>query len=367
MSLKTKLLSAFAASVIVFSSGILPAFSETGPVVLKNGIHLTNTKFLVYWKNPKAKEPQYNTWTWAPRMTFDVQGPLSPGSIIAVDFMYPNGKPWLSFDCQTPQLQDGEVGKIELPDIQEKQGITQAGKFKFAIRLKNELEGKNQVLYTGNFNVGKFHVGNNLPDFKNQYEFYVDHDWALPLGYLYLNPSYDQKAPRLNFETWFKGELDSMNLDAYLYKDGKLVANTKKGPGKFSDYGGGTKNTKFTAMTPGSQPEPRWELWNFNFTYVIGYNGNEEGSSSNFEDFHILAANPGEYEIKILRSGKLARSAKFTVDKEGKIVAPGMTEMSRDGNNLMAIPVKVIADQDKGYKPNAWKTDMYYGNPLKNF
>lgn len=363
---KKKLFSLFLVTSLFSSTNV--SFAATEPAVLKQSIHVTNGKYLVYWKNPNAKDPEYDTWTWYPRFSFDIEGPLNPGSQIVVDFLNPSGKKIASLECETPQLQEGEISTIKTENFTEKKAIRETGNFKFVIRLRNELENKNTTLYTGKFKVEKMHIGNNLPQFKNQYEYYINHDWTIPTGNLYLDHEIDNKIPRLSFETWFKSELEDNKLAAYLYHNGKLVANTQKGNGPFADYRGGTINNKFSVLTPGIEKDPRWELWKFNFSYVISYDpNNTDTGSSNYGDFFNLYQNPGEYEIKVLKGGKLSRSAKFTVESDGKIKQVGLAENTKQGNLSMTIPVKVMPGQDPKWDSNSWKNDMYYGNPVSNF
>src|SRR5262249_53593374 len=160
---------------------------------------------------------------------------------------------------------------------------------------------------TGKFKVGKFHVGNNLPQFKNQFEYYIEHDWTLPIGYLWFNPRLNEKAPGLAASLWFRGELDDTKLAAYGFYNGKQIASTK------SETGSAGSDSKL--LTSGNDKEPRWERWTFYWNNVRGYNVDPYEKSP---QLFILSQNPGEYEIKVLRDGELSRSTKFTVGTDGK-------------------------------------------------
>src|SRR5580658_7743671 len=74
-----------------------------GPYVYKSSVHINTRKFLVYYPTPTAKEPQYNTNSWAPRFEFNVQGPLEGGSQISVYFSKPDGSTWFSTNLNTPE------------------------------------------------------------------------------------------------------------------------------------------------------------------------------------------------------------------------------------------------------------------------
>jgi hypothetical protein len=83
-------------------------------------------------------------------------------------------------------------------------------------------------------------------------------------------------------------------------------------------------------------------------------------------DFQMYK-NPGEYEIKILENGKLARSAKFTMGTGGKLVDSGIGPQSDLGTGRIVVPVVVLGDQDTQWDKNAWKTDAFYQHPLSGF
>lgn len=340
---------------------IFPEYKpESAPRVMKSSINLNAGRESVFWKSHNAKEPQYDTWTWFPRITFDLQGPINAGSQVYVEFLKPDGKKWLSANCDMQEVQAGYLKEFTIPRFDEKDAIKDTGNFKFLIKVKNELEGTNNTLYTGTFKVTKFHVGNNLAQFKNQFEFVIDQDWTMPIGYLILKK--DDFRGLFSFATWIKGsDSDDSNLAAYLYYNGKMIANTKNGNGSFSTYSGGSVYAMRSIMTGGMEKEPQWHLMKFGITYAMPYTLDTNGK---YTDFHNLSKNPGEYELKVLRSGKLARTAKFTVTKEGSI-AHNYGEWTSKSEYWIPVSVKITSTQDQKYDANAWKTNMYFGNAVK--
>ncbi len=85
-----------------------------------------------------------------------------------------------------------------------------------------------------------------------------------------------------------------------------------------------------------------------------------------YETRHALPENPGEYEIKVLRGGRLARSLKFTVDANGSF-DNGIATANKLGSDRVIVPVKIIGDMDGAWDKLAWKTGAFYGNPLTGF
>src|SRR6266852_9131886 len=126
-------------------------------------------------------------------------------------------------------------------DVKDQDASIETGLAGFKIILKNELESTNKTLFTGKFRVDKFHVGVvDLPKFKNNFSYYVNYDWNLPIGYVYsydvmdARPGYAPSTTEgpFNFVTCFKGDpklIDYGKYMAYLYYQGKLVADSTGG------------------------------------------------------------------------------------------------------------------------------------------
>lgn len=172
-----------------------------------------------------------------------------------------------------------------------------------------------------------------------------------------LTSSKDQNMPPLKVAMWFRGELDNTKLAAYLFYNGKQIGSTKEQTG-----GAGYDAAIFANASEGNT---RWERWAFSWGLVRGWNA-DTSSANNTSQMFFLNRNPGEYEVKVLRDGDLARSAKFTVGPDGKLVDNGITQKNSLGGLAMILPVKVIGAGDGQWDPNAWK-DAFYGNPLSGF
>jgi hypothetical protein len=80
---------------------------------------------------------------------------------------------------------------------------------------------------------------------------------------------------------------------------------------------------------------------------------------------HLLSDNPGEYEIKVLSKGHLARSIKFTVGPDGKF-DNGIATANQLGSDRVIVPVQILGP-GRPMESVAWKTDAFYNNPLKGF
>ena len=83
--------------------------------------------------------------------------------------------------------------------------------------------------------------------------------------------------------------------------------------------------------------------------------------------YYEMYKNPGEYEIKVLQNGKLARTAKFSFGSDYKIADNGIGKQNNLGTLRVIVPAQIVGDQDGQWDRNAYKTDAFYGNPLGGF
>lgn len=182
---------------------------QGGPTLLKRTVAISTKRYLVYWPNPRAAEPQYNTWSWTPQVEFELLGPIAGGSQFVFEVTTPDGKLWTSFKLRTPEAGDDEAVTIKGPDLDqtelEKMAITQIGLFPFKIMLKNALAGTNNVFFSGTFKVATYPPDQTIPDYKGKKEFYVVQDWRLPIGLIWYDPRVDENVPVISVQMWFRG------------------------------------------------------------------------------------------------------------------------------------------------------------------
>lgn len=322
------------------------------------------------WTNNSYKG-NYDVWSWVPRMQFRVNGPIPSGSQLYAEFMQPGGNtPWLKFDCDTGETQPGYWWKTECGGRPvEDKSITAVGPVNFAIKLRNELAGTEQTLFTGKFKVAKTLTNEVGPKAANKFVYYVDHDWNLPIGYIYYTPDsvYGWDYPSFNVAFWVRG--DSVRFDPHLFYQGKEIGRL------FRDglHVGGAicrtamENAPTHSVTDAMAKSVKWALVECSFPVVKRWDKTEEGRGQpNTNEMFKMASNPGEYEFKLLWNNKLARSIKFTVGPDGKL-DNGIASSNKVGTQRVIVPVTVIGDQDGAWDKAAWKTDAFYGHPLTGF
>jgi hypothetical protein len=327
--------------------------------LLKRTIQITPRRFLRYWKDPKAAEPVYNTYSWVPKIEFEVLGPIQGGSKIYVEFDKPDGKPWMTLDMRTPALDEDvwEAIKADYPndDVLEKQAILDPGTVKFRIKMKNASGGAGPVLFAGSFKVGTYLLDQKIPDYKNKKDYFVDYDWHLPMAYLWLNPISDEEVPQLSAQVCLRGAADSAKLEALLFYNGKQV----------SKVAGSSYSQKQVFTSGADEPSHRWAIWEFTFATVRGFNNSS--SANNYSGMFFLDKNPGEYEIRVMRDALVSRSIRFTVGSDGKIVDNGVAKNAKLGGVRMIVPAKIGGTADGPYNAAAWQTEALFGNPLVGF
>ena len=330
----------------------------SGPYVYKSSVHLNTQHYLVYWPNPSAKEPEYLTGSWAPRLDFNVQGPLEGGSQISVTFTKPGGVKWFHRDLRTDETGADSFQSFSLDgnDL-EKQATKLEGTFTLTISLSNALNGTSQTLYVGKFQVTKFHYG-SAPNEIHQADFYVDHDWTLPIGQMSFDDDpANAEAPTLLMKLWFRGPLQPDMIAGYLYYQGKQITSTKSA---------GSVNPSALVIQPGTtRPDLTWSRCTFHFAGVA--EALKGDSANTYPDMFFLDKHPGEYELKVLREGKLARSAKFTIGADGKLVDNGLAAMNKMGKGVTLIPVTVNLSLDGKASIVNYKSQAFYGNPAGRF
>lgn len=287
---------------------------------------------------------------WVPAIEYRVNGPIASGSTLSVDFSLPNKNPWASFDCRTGETKKGAWWNAVCggESISNEKAVDYTGPVAFTIRLRNPLAGTNAALFTGNAKVAKtppppksgptHHVTSS--------EFYVNDDWRIPIGYLFLEKdSGHSNQSFLHALFWYRG--NPAEVEAHLFYKGKDIAKSSVAGNPASDY------------------NPKKAQWSFADCQFLGVYATAPPPDEGFDPNFSLSKNPGDYEVKALVVGNLARSIKFAVDSSGKF-DNGIATANKLGSNRVIVPVQVIGNREP-LDMAAWKTDAFYGNPLTGF
>ena len=77
---------------------LLNAYAIHAQFVNKPSIQITLRTNTAYYRNGQRYD---STWSWTPRIVYRVNGPISAGSQLSVEFTQPSGKPWVKLNCNT--------------------------------------------------------------------------------------------------------------------------------------------------------------------------------------------------------------------------------------------------------------------------
>jgi len=309
------------------------SLADDAPVIAKDSVLVVAAHISGSEDAPKDKAVQ-----WKPGISFRINGAVPDGSRVFVTFGYPGHPDWSKFDCRPEQ--DGESMKVDEALGSDKFTTDYVGPVDFSIKLHNELAGKDMTLFSGKAKVAKF-IGPAGPQYP---EYYVDEDWRIPIGYLSYEVDNGHRASFLNVLFWYRG--NPATVEAHLFYKGKDIA-------KFRQMG-----------NEGSDWKPTKVQWCFSRCEFLGVYENDPGDDG-YKPKFAISKNPGEYEIKVLLAGHLARSIKFTVKPDGSF-DNGIAQANKLGSNKTIVPVTVIGDISP-WDQQAWKTGAFYGNPLTGF
>lgn len=254
---------------------------------------------------------------WSANFRFEVNAPFTREDRLWVDVLYPGRKDRVTVECAGDSAGEDKAD-FRCPAASAPPYNTAVGVVDFEIHMANDLSGKNLVLFRGKMKVvrGPEHAG-RLAD-----HFHVDEDWRIPIGYLYRD------GEHLSFAVWWFGEhsgSDSHAISFHLFHEGKAIAK-----------GGVCSNQPVSCSfrVDGIHPVP--------------------------------ALSPGAYEIKVLKEGRLKRTATFTVSEDGSF-DNGIASANKLGSDKVIIPVSVVGDLPRPWNKLAWKTEAFHGNPLTGF
>ena len=352
-----------------------PAMSNTFANGLVSAQTINKPSVQIRLQSYRGYKGDPETWSWTPVINFRVNGPFSPGGALSVEYTSP-AKSW-KFDCKVEEAGASWMGVRDCgQNPGDDQAVTYTGPVDFKINLRNELEGKNATLLAGKFKVDKFHEGVvDLPKFKNNFVYYVNYDWTLPIAYVYdewvYNWEYSEPLNRygtslpdmsrshlmaaFSFRGTNKGVIYS-KYAAYLYYKGQMVAEAIP---------------ESAVCEVLNTPETNQDSANaycrsvFSFQKAILWDKEPTVMAPGY--YYEMYKNPGEYEIRVLQNGKLACTAKFSFGSDYKIVDTGIGKQNNMGTLRVVVPAQILGDQDGQWDRNAYKTDAFFGNPLTGF
>ncbi len=330
------------------------AAADDVPTVVRTSIVVSTVSHDGYAKKPK--DPFIRSWR--PRIQFEIVGPLPAGGQLTAEYLE-GTKVWATNTLPSAELAAGVSAKIaDNNDVPPEAGVITTGDVPFRIRFKNALDNTDKVLFTGSFRVDKF--AGNEPQKKNgSFEYFVNQDAMLPYGLVWFDQR-DAQAPILMASMWVRGGIVGSKDAAYLMFNGKPMCNTT------TDAGGAINGPSVT-NSPGGESRT-WQRADIYFNCARAFSKYADGIGVHEPAFNLLDKHPGDYEVKLLRGGKLTRTLKFTIGADGALVDSGLVEKNHLGGTRSLVPVKLEIDTEDGQKldTSAWKKGLY-GNVVAGF
>jgi hypothetical protein len=326
---------------------------------VKDSIRIKAKTHDEYWKLPN--ERKYSSWV--PTLSFDLFYDNKIDVNYVAEYSNPDGSSWFTEDLDhstyDPAPETGTTNYHSKDAFNNLQTKSTATIGTFGIKIKNRDTG--EVVFQGKFKVNKF-AWDDTPQDKNKFDFFVEHDWLLPIGYVGFNENmgFDIGAKPIDVSVWLKGSIDRADLEARVFFKGQQIATTNSGGMANRTEEIGTEHSIYTTDVHD------WKLWHFEWMKTFLY---ENGGQFNRDDYpgaFFADKNPGEYTVKIYRKGIQVRELKFTIGPDARIVDGGYQKPMTLTEYKVMVPVKVIGATEK-WNATAWQTDAFYGNPLTGF
>jgi hypothetical protein len=332
-------------------------YPTSTPVFVKDSLYVQANTHKEYWKFPNQK----NYSSWVPTVRFSVFFNLDHKLNYTAEYFNPDGTLWFSEPLKPGLQADDRTLDLNSDRSQSEKLLatkSSAGVGTYGLKITNKDTG--EVVFQGKFKVGKF-----LPPYseKTEFDFFVEHDWLLPVGYVGFHYSgFEIGGFPPVVQMWFKNNLPSSDhgLEARLFYKGQQIATTANKGGTVVQEA--ERASEFAALSPQLH---HWRLWSFQW-WNFRYDNNGSFNHDSYPNAFYADKNPGEYTVKVFHKDVEVREAKFSVGADGRLVDGGYYKPGFLTYHKVIIPVKVVGAAEK-WNPLAWKTDAFYGNPLNAF
>jgi hypothetical protein len=322
------------------------------PVFLKDTIGIDAKTENRYWKFPN----QNNFSSWIPKVSFDVFYDNSSKLRYVAEWFNPDGSLWFSEPLEIYQGSAFRQGGITLRSADSDELFkTKATNAVGVYSVKISNSKTNEMIFQGKFKVNKLPHAEE-PKEKNLFRFYVDNDWLIPVGYSgYDIENWNTSEHHPAVMMWFKGDLEHKEFEAVLFHNNKKIATTDKGGhiSTIQERGGNCYQIREVCS---------FRLWRFAWNNFLL--NDKDYIKEKYPNDLYTGDLTGEFTVKIFYKGVQIREAKFSLAADGSPVRNSFSNQIYSTISLM--PVKAMGTAEK-WNPNAWKTDMFYGNPLGGF
>lgn len=286
-------------------------------------------------------------WHWRPNVSFEFLGDFDyRTSKVKIDFQNAAGKSLFSYDCKISGQGYDSYKEVDNcgNDIERSLGTNYTGVAKFKISILKNGATTAEELYSGSIKIDKFLFNpTKLPQFNKNFYYYIKYDWRLSIAS--LGSWKDDYTPtQLYTLFWVKGDYNDQKVTAQLFYKGKMVAE--------DDY------NKDMGYVVEEDRKLGFDRLSFEFQATF-----DKPESPSYEGWWKLYANPGEYEVKLVRNGQVSRTFKFEIGTNGKIVDNGIAKKNKLSEKGMVFIPEVLGDTD-GVIDRSMFADGWWGNPI---
>lgn len=286
---------------------------------------------------------------WVPIVQLPMSGRMNAGQEVHVAYKA-GGKPWFTERFRpadaTALLRDRSSAVLlyRFRSGRNQEHLARhTGRIDFEVSFVDPLAGANRKLGAGHFVAGKEASGLGGAD---QVDYYVSYDWATELMTVDFmgrgNANLDQPNLMVN-AVFLQPEERTEAMSIHLFHGGKEIASNARW---FNDWSTSARNQK-TRQGYGALGTT-WTI-----PRAVAYDRRKSPG------LHVLSENPGEYTIKILRNGELAREASFTISPDGRIDR-SLNVAANLPHGFTVLRAKVHGQQDRA-RANV-KADGLWGN-----
>ena len=341
------------------SAGVKKTEASSTPVLLKDTLEI-RTYRLPFWK----QRDQGSQWSWVPQVSFHILHDGSSTLRYTAEWFKPDGSLWFSENLR-PGSAVGRVQKVfiksEVP-TEEVEKLASIIGGTYGVKIANAKSG--EVAFQGKFKVGKLAPLSGDPKYKNQFDFYVEHDWLLPVAYVGYDNEENFEAPHPSVWMWFKGDKQQAgDFEARLFYNNRQIASTDE---NCNNCVKSPDQERAVESCPGREETCHWHLRRFYWKNFVTINEQYDFFKSRVPNTTATNDAPGEYTVKVFYKNEQIREAKFNVDASGAVAPNDFSDKIYLINHKVLVPAKVSGTAEK-WNPAAWKTDMFYGNPLPGF
>jgi hypothetical protein len=325
------------------------------PLLLIDTLEISLKQQNQYWKVPNQR--YYSNWH--PQVKFNIFYNNNERVRYTAEWFKPDGSLWFNESLEVYETTDiyenPDGDALRSPyngDLFDKLSTDQIGTYGLKI-TDNKTKA---IVFQGKFNVKKSIDTPGDAQMKNAFQFFVDNDWHLAVGYAGFRKSqWGATGLQPEIMLWFKDVPDRKNLEARLFYNNQEIASTDDGGVITDEAKRGDECARGQEICRYALMLFRWDRFKVK---TPGY------TQERYPDTVFTNDKPGEYTIKVFYKGAQVREAKFTIGADGMVARNGFSNNVYP--SLTLIPVKVIGTAEK-WNPNSWKTGMFYGNPIAGF